>query len=331
MSLIDNFKQPTSLIYLAIPRIFVGYHFLDVGIPKVLRGFTSGEKLPQQLGESLAGDPFGWHRAFIEGFVMAHPVLFSYLVAYGEVAIGLSLVFGCLVRVSSSFGAFHNFNILLSLSIPGGAGNQIAVNAIFIALHLMFVFAGAGRALGLDGLLKKQFPKSFLFSGSLDGDWSSRGIKTVKTYLGYLAIPRIVVGAFFIYFAIPKMSAKFLSGDQLVRQLSRATGDPIGWHRDFILHFVVPHAHAFGYLVAFGEMALGVSLVLGCLVRLSSLVGAFHNLNIYFAMAIPAGGAQLGLNRIFIVLQLMFLFASAGTSLGIDAALKKKFQQSKWI
>jgi thiosulfate dehydrogenase [quinone] large subunit len=151
-----------------------------------------------------------------------------------------------------------------------------------------------------------------------------------RTYLGYLAIPRIAVGYFFIQVGWAKLNPRFLSGQLLVAQLGRAASDPISWHRDFILHTVIPHAHLFGYLVCFGEIAIGVSLVLGCLVRVSSCFGAFHNLNIYLAIAIPNGGPMVGLNRIYIILHLMFVFASAGRSLGLDGILKKRFPRS-WL
>lgn len=151
-----------------------------------------------------------------------------------------------------------------------------------------------------------------------------------STCLGYLAIPRIVVGCFFFQFGWEKLNPRFLSGEQLVRQLAHAASDPLIWHRDFILHTVVPHSHFFGYLTAFGEIALGVSLIVGLLVRLSSLIGIFHNLNIFFAVALPTGGAQVGLNRIFIVLQFMFIFAAAGRALGLDGVLRSRFPRS-WL
>ena len=162
MSLATNFKQSTSLLYLAILRIMVGYHFLDVAWAKLSRGFLNGDDLPAQLLKTVAKDPIGWHRDFIVGFILPHSVFFSYLVPLGELAIGISLVLGCLVRISSSFGAFHNLNILFAIALPG-SGAQTAVNEIFIILHLMFVFASAGRVLGVDGILKKGFPRSWLF------------------------------------------------------------------------------------------------------------------------------------------------------------------------
>lgn len=162
MSFDDYILQRTRLVYLAIPRMIVGYHFISVALPKLARGFTNGNDLPAQLMRGIAKDPIGLHREFIEGFVMAHNGFFSYLVPYGELAIGISLLVGCLVRVSSAFGAFHNLNILLAVAIPGG-GAQIAINTIFIALQITFIMSSAGRSLGLDAVLKKLFPRSSLF------------------------------------------------------------------------------------------------------------------------------------------------------------------------
>ena len=163
MWLADNFKQSTCLGYLAIPRILVGYHFLNSGWPKAFGGrFLGGSGLAAQLLAGAPEDPIALHREFILGFVVPHAHFFSYLVAFGEVAIGISLVLGCLVRISSAFGAFHNLNIYLAMAIPGG-GASVGLNRIFIALHLVFVAASAGRALGLDAILHRWFPRSRLF------------------------------------------------------------------------------------------------------------------------------------------------------------------------
>lgn len=162
VSLAGNFKQSTYLAYLAIARIFVGYHFFETGWAKVAGGFLKGDALPAQLLKTAAKDPIGWHRQFIVGFVVPHSGFFSYLVALGEVAIGVSLLLGCLVRLSSSFGAFHNLNIFFAIAL-GGGGSQLAINGIFIVLHVMFVLASAGLVLGLDAILKKIFPRSWLF------------------------------------------------------------------------------------------------------------------------------------------------------------------------
>jgi len=118
--------------------------------------------LPQQLLNGIQKDPLAWHRAFIQGFVIPHAHLFSYLSAFGEIAIGTSLVVGCLVRISSIFGAFYNFNILFSVAYAAGGGT-VNYNRLLVLLHLIFVSSSAGRALGVDGILKRRFPRTWLF------------------------------------------------------------------------------------------------------------------------------------------------------------------------
>jgi thiosulfate dehydrogenase (quinone) large subunit len=163
MSLADNFKQSTYLGYLAILRIFVGYHFLNSAWNKLTRDhFLQGHSLSTRLLGPVANDPNAWHQAFINGFVLQHSLFFSYLIPLGEVAIGISFVLGCMVRLSSPFAAFLNLNILFAIAIPGG-GAQVGLNRIFIVLDLMFFFSSAGRSLGLDAILKKWFPRSWLF------------------------------------------------------------------------------------------------------------------------------------------------------------------------
>ena len=162
MSLSTNFKQPTYLGYLAVLRIAVGYHFITAAWPKITGPFLQGHIMTEELMKTVAKDPFTWHRAFITGFVIPHGYFFSHLVAFGELAIGLSLFFGCLVRLSSLFGAFHNLNILLAIAIANGAA-QLAINRLYVVMHIVFFIASAGLSLGLDGILKQRFPRAKIF------------------------------------------------------------------------------------------------------------------------------------------------------------------------
>ena len=96
MSLAQNFKQPTYLGYLAILRIAVGYHFFSVALPKITGPFLHGHALTEDLAKTALKDPIGLHKAFILGSVVPHAFFFSHLVAFGELAIGLSFLFGFL-------------------------------------------------------------------------------------------------------------------------------------------------------------------------------------------------------------------------------------------
>ena len=161
----DMFQQKTWLGYLAFVRILVGVQFLMVGWPKIVGGHflsRNGQAFAEELLRGAPKDYLMWHRAFIMGFVVPHVHFFSYLVAFGEVAIGISLVTGCLVRVSSLFGAFHNANIYFAVALASG-GAVMMYGRLLILLHIVFVCSSAGRVLGIDGVLKKRYPRSWLF------------------------------------------------------------------------------------------------------------------------------------------------------------------------
>ena len=55
-SLKKQFRKKTFLAYLAIVRIFVGYHFISVSWGKVSGTFLSGEALPRMLAD-VTDDP----------------------------------------------------------------------------------------------------------------------------------------------------------------------------------------------------------------------------------------------------------------------------------
>ena len=102
------FKRRTCLGYIALVRILLGYHFLGTGSEKFFGNVLSGKTLLNDLTRGVPKYPFAWYSAFIMGFVVPHVHFFSCLVTFGEIAIGISLLVGCLVWVSSSFGAVHN-------------------------------------------------------------------------------------------------------------------------------------------------------------------------------------------------------------------------------
>ena len=158
MTLREQFRQPTYLGYLALARILIGYHFTMVAWGKLSRGY-GGDDLRRILAAGT-DQPATWHRAFIEGFVIPNADWFSQLVAFGELAIGLSLLTGCLVRVASAFGALENFNIYLAVA---DSPAENALHRMYILLQIVFVITAAGRSLGLDAWLHRRFPRARVF------------------------------------------------------------------------------------------------------------------------------------------------------------------------
>jgi thiosulfate dehydrogenase [quinone] large subunit len=55
----------------------------------------------------------------LKGFVLPHGTFIAFVVAYGELAIGISFVLGVLVRVASACGALYMLTLLFSANYPG--------------------------------------------------------------------------------------------------------------------------------------------------------------------------------------------------------------------
>jgi thiosulfate dehydrogenase (quinone) large subunit len=55
----------------------------------------------------------------LKNFVLLHATPVAFLVAYGELAIGLALVLGILVRPASISGMLYMFTLLFSANYPG--------------------------------------------------------------------------------------------------------------------------------------------------------------------------------------------------------------------
>src|SRR5580700_2352913 len=88
-------------------RIAVGVLFLIFAQYKVFgTEFTLGGGFQYWINLFIReGGAYPFMVAVLKGFVLPHGTLIAFLVAYGEMAIGVSLVTGILVRTASLFGA----------------------------------------------------------------------------------------------------------------------------------------------------------------------------------------------------------------------------------
>jgi thiosulfate dehydrogenase [quinone] large subunit len=55
-----------------------------------------------------------WYASFLQVVVMPNAEVFAYLVAFGEILVGLGLILGCFTVVAALFGLFLNVNFLLA-------------------------------------------------------------------------------------------------------------------------------------------------------------------------------------------------------------------------
>lgn len=111
-----------GLIWLVV-RLYLGYAWITAGWKKVTSETWTGDKAGTSLEGFVKGalakaadgkDVTGWYANFLEHFVLPNAKLFSYMVAFGEVLVGLGLIVGLLTGIAAFFGAIMNVSFLFA-------------------------------------------------------------------------------------------------------------------------------------------------------------------------------------------------------------------------
>jgi thiosulfate dehydrogenase [quinone] large subunit len=124
-----------------VVRMYVGAEWLLAGWDKVtspvwgasgkaLSGFVAGA-----LAKSSGANPAvqGWYAWFLQHVVLLNVGLFSFLVTWGEFAVGLGILFGILTGIAAGFGVLMNLNYLLA--------GTVSVNPVLGVLGLFLVIS----------------------------------------------------------------------------------------------------------------------------------------------------------------------------------------------
>ena len=111
-----------------------------------------------------------------------------------------------------------------------------------------------------------------------------------------LALLRISVGVLFLIFAEYKVfGTKFTLHGGFEFWINRflQQGGAYPFIAPVLRQFVLPHAHLIAFLVAYGELAIGIALTLGIWVRRASAFGMLYMLTLLFSSNYPGAGAPL--------------------------------------
>src|SRR5215207_11579001 len=125
-----------------VVRVYLGYLWFMEGIGKV----TEGGWIGQGAGTAVKGFAQGamaqttgehpqvtqWYAWFLENVVIPNAALFSYLVTFGEILVGLGLVFGLFTGIAAFFGAFMNASFIFAGTV--GANPLMFIMAILLML-----------------------------------------------------------------------------------------------------------------------------------------------------------------------------------------------------
>lgn len=152
------FFQSTTAAWLwLVVRLYVGYDFVSAGWHKFttpawmdgsgqgIMGFWKGA-----LGTTPAGAPvitFDWYRGFIQFLVDTNSAgWFSYVIVFGEMAVGIGLILGAFVGVAAAGGLVMNMAFMLA-----GTTSTNPVLAI-LGVLLILAWKNAGY-IGMDRYL----------------------------------------------------------------------------------------------------------------------------------------------------------------------------------
>ncbi len=102
---------------------------------------------------------------------------------------------------------------------------------------------------------------------------------------GWLAVLRIYTGVFWLYHGYGKLTNPEWSAQngmmvQIIQGMIKETSGP---YHDFVVNVVLTHVPLFANLIAWGELLVGVSLVLGLLTVVGGIGGAFLALQYFIA------------------------------------------------
>jgi len=144
---------------LAMLRIGVGILFLIFGQYKVFgTAFTLHGGFQFWINKFLEGGAYPFMAPILRGFVLPHATSIAFLVAYGELAIGLALVLGILVRSASFCGLIFMFTMLFSSDYPGAGaplwqyfGASLS-HSVFALCFAAFLIGRADSALSVKAL-----------------------------------------------------------------------------------------------------------------------------------------------------------------------------------
>lgn len=149
-------------------------------------------------------------------------------------------------------------------------------------------------------------------------------------YVGYLwpmAFLRIYVSYYYLDMAYARVNGDFLEAPRLAVSITRwiPMSHAPEWYLEFLENVVVPNWKIFAYTITYFEFVIGISFLIGFLVRPVALLGIFLCINSIYAIGFPTVEQHQLLLSVFLVLLLM----GAGRCLGLDYFFYKR-QRGLW-
>ena len=139
-----------------------------------------------------------------------------------------------------------------------------------------------------------------------------------------IVLLRVYTGVFFIYYGFGKISSgKFVDG--MAGFVNMQLDNSFGFFRPFLESVVLPNKGLFAFLVSWGELAIGIAMVLGLATRYFAVAGAVMLASFWFA---KGQGFLDGQNHDAIWFMIFVVLAGlhAGRTMSLDQRLADRFK-----
>lgn len=137
-----------------------------------------------------------------------------------------------------------------------------------------------------------------------------------------IVLLRVYTGVFFAYHGIGKLRHDDIAGF-LSNILNSDPDTSFSFYRPFVESVVLPNIQIFAAVISWGELAIGLSLILGLATRYAAFTGALMVLNFWFARGLDIFA---GANHDFVwfVILIVLGFIPAGKIAGLDDGLSDR-------
>ncbi|MGI1658762.1 MAG: DoxX family membrane protein [Desulfitobacterium sp.] len=152
-------------------RVYVGWEWFSHGLDKVF-GASSAVWVGPQAGTAVTGflnaalaktggqhpDVQGWYATFIENVALPNATFFGYIVAWGELLVGLGLILGFLTSLALLAAILMNLSYLLA--------GAVSTNPVMLFWEGVLLWAGAAAYYwGVDRVFLPRWKKWRLAKG----------------------------------------------------------------------------------------------------------------------------------------------------------------------
>lgn len=156
------FTNKKSAVIWFVVRLYLASIWLHAGYDKFMNpvwvGTDAGKGIAGFVAEALQKtggahpDVTAWYAWFLAHCVAPFPAVWSYVITFGEIAVGLGLLFGVLTALATAGGVLMNFNYLLS--------GTVSINPVMVLLGVPLLLAWrVSDTIGVQKLYSAMFRK----------------------------------------------------------------------------------------------------------------------------------------------------------------------------